>query len=77
MDSVFTLLFEDKNIFNGQLKIAGDLESEQDRGIVAAIFQGANGLAGNLECAGQFFLFDAALAAQFFQTVFQNKAPFM
>ena len=56
--SWFSLLFVDKNILDAQAEMPGDLKRQQNRRIIAAIFQGSNGLSGNLQISGQIFLFD-------------------
>ena len=71
------ILLIDKNFFNGPAEIPGDLEGQQDRGIVSPVLQRPDGLPGDGQRRSQLLLADATFFSEFFQTIFQGGPPFL
>ena len=67
----------DKNILNGGVKIACEFESQDNGRVVSPVFQRPDGLPGNLQGSGQLFLADAMAFSQCFQSIFQERPPFL
>ena len=71
------ILLVDKNILNGGVKIACEFESQNNGRVVSSVFQRPDGLPGNLQGSGQLFLADAMAFSQCFQSIFQERPPFL
>ena len=54
------------------MKIPCNFKGQKNRGIVSSVFQGADGLPGDFQDIGQFFLLKPVFSADFFQPVFQE-----
>ena len=62
-----------KNVFNGLAEIACNVNSENNRGVVFAVFNGANSLTLNAHCGRKGILTDSAFFAKTRNFVFHDE----
>jgi hypothetical protein len=69
------LLIKNEYLFNGHCEIFRDFIGQHDRGIVAAVFQGTDGLAGDTQGLRHFILQDSPLFSDALDSVFHRAPP--